>query len=344
MAWKFSNPWGGALGRLGSGIEEVQAAMDGLQAGYSIKLTRKADNSWVIAYFGKEAERWTGRIVNPDGSEVTGGILPVDVTSPANILGEYVCYNPDTGSSEWANAPNMDEGWENYHVADAASVKGSYGNYLLSRRFVGDIIRGGAGAAGFWSGKILSWDGTPILSVDVSDPENLENTHVVYDGYAQAADWSSGAESGKYSWHVADSDGEGGYVLSGDTRGDIIVPVPEEWDERQIIQSDPDGLILWGDATLTADGSGEETGFEFVKPTDTDYGLAQLKPKGTTKGHALLGTGSAAAAWDGPLVKTISNLKLSASGSSLTISLTVTYTDDSEEELTDTISGATCDS
>ena len=146
MAFLFKNPWaGGALGKLGKAIEALQTAMAGMKPGHFIRLDKCGDggNSWKVSYCGTErSECWSGKIKDESGTT----LVSVDVSDPANIKGTHICYNYETGSTEWTNAPKGDDEWGSWEVAEAldASLVAQFGSYALSPTVRGDIIVGGS--------------------------------------------------------------------------------------------------------------------------------------------------------------------------------------------------------
>lgn len=157
-----------------------------------------------------------------------------------------------------------------------------------------DIAETGSGrreetGSSLWSGKVISWDGTVLLEVDLENMDNVIGTHIVYDPKEDGGDpeFSDGPQDDKYSWHVADEVDDGEYILSQDTSGDIIVPIPEGWKDRQVLQTDKDKKLLMEDLKIVGDKEDEETGFEFVKPENDEEGLAQMKPLNATAKYYL---------------------------------------------------------
>lgn len=144
-----------------------------------------------------------------------------------------------------------------------------------------------------WSGRVLSHDGTVISEWDVSDPDNITDEYILYDGVAASAKFDSAPDGVSLCWHVADAPvaPSTDYTLSADTCGDIVLPVPKEWDERQVVQSDPDGKLKFDDVSIKADDPA--TGFEFVKEEGGDE-LLQMKPVGGSEDDVLVRTGEGA--------------------------------------------------
>jgi len=158
------------------------------------------------------------------------------------------------------------------------------------QHIVGDW--GGGGAGGTWSGRLMAQDGTLIAEYDISSQTKInelaagDKIYLHYDGKTQKHELSSDdANEGKHVWQVFEAPVAPAtdYSLSNKTCGDAVVPVPKVWDERQILQSDiesEDGKLIFDDLKITADKSGEETGFVFEKPEDENDGLSQMKPLG----------------------------------------------------------------
>ena len=104
---------------------------------------RRSATGWKLSYCGKERSGcWSGRIRDEQGNNL---ITPIDVTSPSNILGKYVCYNYKSGAVDWANVPKGDPEWGCWHVADDLTSTGEYGPYTLSPATRGDIVIGASG-------------------------------------------------------------------------------------------------------------------------------------------------------------------------------------------------------
>ena len=132
-----------------------------------------------------------------------------------------------------------------------------------------------------WNGVVRKQDGTQIAIFDLSDLSNYRQ-YLIYDGITQSFDWQDTAVAGKLAWHVIDVVSAVN-VLSDDVSGDIVLPVPDKWEERQVLQTDKeseDSAMVFSDLKITADKEGEETGFVFEKPEDEEDGLSQMKPLG----------------------------------------------------------------
>lgn len=146
MAFSFKNPWrGGALGKLANAIVVVQNAISAIAGGHRIKVSGDPSRGLTISYVGTEpfGDGWSGKIIDP----ATGAaVVDIDVTKPSNLQGKYICYNTDTGSSEWDNSPKNTEGWLSYHVCDTLTAT-QYGNYALSSACSGNIVLPGTGTS-----------------------------------------------------------------------------------------------------------------------------------------------------------------------------------------------------
>lgn len=168
---------------------------------------------------------------------------------------------------------------------------------------------------GVWSGRVLAHDGTLIQEWDFygDSPDVIGGTHIHLDIEAGTVDWGSGANDGSYSWEVAESDGSGGYILNGATVGDIVLPVPATWDERQILFTDENKKLKVGDLAIKTETP--DTGFVFEKE---DGGAEHLQMKVTGSvdaGKLLVSTGNGGAEWVVPA------LELTTSGSTLYLTL-----------------------
>jgi hypothetical protein len=233
-------------------------------------------------------------------------------------------------------------------------------------------IPGESGA--FWSGVLRAHDGVVIASWTIDDELTGFDEYLCYDGVTGIASFQSSPDSKKHCWHVCEIDSDTGQlVLSGDTCGDAVMPVPDTWIERQVLQSDVDSAdakLKFDDLKITGDKEGEESGFIFAKPEDEEDGLSQMKPTGigtipSEKQVGLLATSGTSAAWgvietdpwpENSKVTVVTGvdaeIDMTASGNTLTIRLRFlfseidfnahTITEKPELYSTGTISGVTC--
>ena len=140
---------------------------------------------------------------------------------------------------------------------------------------------GGAGG-GQWSGRVLALDGTILMDVDVSVPENITGEWIRYDGVSGSASFASYPNVKLLNWKVADAPVAPltQYTLSDEISGDIVVPVPKDWKELQMLISDAEGTLKFKDLNIKT--TDPEVGMEFKKPDDQDDDepkLLQLKTK-----------------------------------------------------------------
>ena len=149
------------------------------------------------------------------------------------------------------------------------------------------VMQGDAAGSGRWTGLVKSFDGVQLkdYSEDISDLEDMAPAGIYYeyDPIAQTDRFTDSPADGKLAWRVFDYDSESGYSLSASVSGDIVLPVPEKWEERQVLQTDKESegsAMVFADLKITADKEGEETGFVFEKPEAEEDGLSQMKPLG----------------------------------------------------------------
>lgn len=233
------------------------------------------------------------------------------------------------------------------------------------------------GGSGRWTGFVKSFDGVQLkdYSKDISDIEKMSPAGIYYeyDPIDQTDRFTNSPADGKLAWQVFDYDPESGYSLSASVSGDIVLPVPEKWEERQVLQTDKeseDSAMVFADLKITADKEGEETGFIFSKPDDEEDGLSQMKPTGiptipSEMQVGLLATGATSAHWgiietdpwpENSKVTVITGvddeIEMTASGNTLTIRIRFlfseidfnakTITEKPDFYATGTISGVTC--
>jgi hypothetical protein len=162
--------------------------------------------------------------------------------------------------------------------------------------------------SGRWTGFVKSFDGVQLkdYSEDISDIEEMAPAGIYYeyDPIDQTDRFTDSPADGKLAWQVFDYDPESGYSLSASVSGDIVLPVPDKWEGRQVLQTDKeseDSAMVFADLKITADKEAEETGFVFAKPDDEEDGLSQMKPIGAFvsegKQVGLLATSATSAAW-----------------------------------------------
>lgn len=96
----------------------------------------------------------------------------------------------------------------------------------LKISYVGPVARNG------WDGKIYkSGQASPIVDIDVKDPDNIENEYICVNVETGEYKWSESPEeeSGWSSFHVAEPitegapAGYGDYVLTNDHTGSIVI-------------------------------------------------------------------------------------------------------------------------
>lgn len=187
----------------------------------------------------------------------------------------------------------------------------------LKISYVGPVARNG------WDGKIYkSGQASPVVNIDVKDPENIENEYICVNVSTGGYKWSASPveESGWSSFHVAepwnDPNGDlpksfGQYALTADFSGSIVVG----GGDVKILTEDPDPGFV----------------FEEVEEGE-DKGALQMKVKSTaTSGKVLVADGSGGASWETPTVK------VTASGTTLTVTLSLGL-----NEYSASISGVDC--
>jgi hypothetical protein len=134
---------GGLLGKYEDAIEAIQQALEGIKEGRSVRIDPCGKNSFKVSYCGPDgASRWSGK------AYLFGEASPlvdIDTTTAADILGKYICINPDTREWEWGAVPKPETGWHSYHVADTytvqpGSIESQFGIYRLTKFVCGDII------------------------------------------------------------------------------------------------------------------------------------------------------------------------------------------------------------
>ncbi len=166
--------------------------------------------------------------------------------------------------------------------------------------YVGPVARNG------WDGKIYkSGQASPVVNIDVKDPENIENEYICVNVSTGEYKWSESPEeeSGWSSFHVAEPitegapAGYGDYVLTADFSGSIVVG----GGDVEILTEDPD------------------PGFVFEKVEEgEDEGALQMKVKSTAAaGQVLVANGSGGASWETPSVE------VTTSGTTLTVTLSL---------------------
>jgi hypothetical protein len=169
-----------------------------------------------------------------------------------------------------------------------------------------------------WSGKIKDEAGTTLVSVDVSDPANIEGTHICYKYDTGSTEWTDAPKEDDEwgSWEVATKlDSSlvaqfGSYALSPTVRGDIIVGgsiLPPATTEKNIMSVEMGTEALeWQEAALSINAS--TTGFEFVKPSPAELSVhSQMKATGGAALQVLTRT-IGGAVWDDPKFTMLSDV------------------------------------
>ena len=177
-----------------------------------------------------------------------------------------------------------------------------------------DIPEGGGrrsseeGWLAVWSGRVVANDGTLIAEWDVTDPENITGEYIRYDGVAGTAAFTDDADESFLCWHVADAAvaPATGYVLSTDTAGDIVLPVPKEWEELNVLLTDEDGIQRFKELKIKTEDP--NVGFVFARPDSQedhdDPQLVQMKvAEEAEDGQVLVSDGAGGASWVTPSIK-----------------------------------------
>ena len=157
-----------------------------------------------------------------------------------------------------------------------------------------------------WSGRVMSNNGVLIAEWDVSDPDNITGEYIRYDGVAGDAAFTDEPDEIYLCWHVADKAEAPatGYTLSTDTSGDIVLPVPKEWAELNVLLTDEDGIQQLKELKIKTEDP--DVGLVFAKPEtqeDPDEPtLLQLKTTGGKAGDVYVCGEDGAASWATPSI------------------------------------------